>query len=145
MDLQHLQDENHRRMPCSHRRGISVYQLLKDRTHTFALYRRILSLCGQRHHTLLHGFDSWIKNWNITGYQTPPTTPPCIRKVPLTRWLQRHPYSGISNVSGRVASPVFRWHLFDYLRRIIAGIWKDIPEEIIKLLNCYKSNTKMVY
>lgn len=30
------------------------------------------------------------------------------------------------------------WRLLDYLQRIFIGIWKDISQGIIKLLNCYK-------
>lgn len=43
------------------------------------------------------------------------------------------------------AASIFKWYLFDYLQKIFIGIWKDILENIVKLLNCYKSNTKMEY
>ena len=40
---------------------------------------------------------------------------------------------------------LIRWLPRHEGRRIVVCIWKDIPRKIIKLLNCYKSNTKMVY
>ena len=69
----------------------------------------------------------------------------CERSNILTRWLLRHPYSDDNKVSDRATSSIFRWRLFVYLRRIVASIWKDLPQEVIKLLNCYKSNTKIIY
>ena len=35
--------------------------------------------------------------------------------------------------------------IFDYLRRIFLGIWKDIPQDVIKLSNCYKDNLFKFY